>query len=127
LQKRIFYFSVEKLRTMPKPKNSNSGIVYSTDPGFKPDSREETQEETLEPAQQNLRLRLDTRHRSGKAVTLVEYFTGTNDDLEKLGKQLKAYCGTGGSVKDRQIIIQGDQREKIFQWLIKNGYKKTKK
>ena len=112
---------------MPKPKNDKSGIVYSTDPGFVPQSHHETEEQTLEPAQQNLRLRLDTKHRSGKAVTLVEFFTGTNDDLEKLGKQLKTYCGTGGSVKDRQIIIQGDQREKIFQWLIKNDYKKTKK
>lgn len=108
-------------------KNTGSGIVYSTDPGFKPESNEEAEEKTLEPAHQNLRLRLDAKQRSGKAVTLVEYFAGTNDDLEKLGKQLKTYCGTGGSVKDRQIIIQGDQREKVFQWLIKYGYKKTKR
>ena len=60
-------------------------------------------------------------------MTLVENFIGKEEDLEKLGKQLKTFCGTGGSVKEGQIIIQGDQREKIFQWLARNGYKKTKK
>jgi translation initiation factor 1 len=111
---------------MSKKRNNYSGIVYSTDPDFKPDTEEGSQETTLEPAKQNLRLRLDTKHRSGKAVTLVENFFGTEDDLEKIGKQLKTFCGTGGSVKDRQIIIQGDQREKILQWLKKNGYAKSK-
>jgi translation initiation factor 1 len=112
---------------MSKKKNFNTGIVYSTDPDFKAEADNPIEENTLEPAQQNLRLRLDTKHRSGKAVTLVEYFAGTEEDLEKLGKQLKTFCGTGGSVKDGQIIIQGDQREKIYQWLVKNGYKKTRK
>ncbi|HUQ66960.1 MAG TPA: translation initiation factor [Flavitalea sp.] len=112
---------------MSKKKSSYTGIVYSTDPAFKTVDHEKEQQNTIEPAHQNLRIRLDTKHRSGKAVTLVEYFTGKEDDLEKLGKQLKTFCGTGGSVKDGQIIIQGDQREKIFQWLIKNGYNKTKK
>lgn len=112
---------------MSKKKNNYNGIVYSTDPDYKQEQEEVSQENTLEPAQQNLRLRLDTKHRSGKAVTLLEYFVGTDEDLEKLGKQLKTFCGTGGIVKDRQIIIQGDQREKIFQWLLKNGYKKTKR
>lgn len=112
---------------MSKKKNFNSGFVYSTDPAFKPETEGHSEEATLAPAQQNLRLRLDTKHRSGKAVTLVENFVGTEEDLEKLGKQLKTFCGTGGSVKDWQVIIQGDQREKIFQWLTKNGYKRTKK
>ena len=111
---------------MSKKKSNYSGIVYSTDPDYKPEE-EQIREETIDAAQQNLRIRLDTKHRSGKAVTLVEHFIGTEDDLEKLGKQLKTFCGTGGSVKERQIIIQGDQREKIFHWLVKNGYKKTKK
>lgn len=112
---------------MSKRKSSGGGIVYSTDPDYKPidETREEGQ--TLQPAQQKLRLRLDTKHRSGKAVTLVEDFSGTDEDLEKLGKQLKTYCGTGGSVKDGQVIIQGDQREKVLQWLTKNGYKNTKR
>lgn len=114
------------LSFMSKKKSSYNGIVYSTNPEFKTEE-EEIREETIEVALQQLRIRLDTKHRSGKAVTLVEHFSGTEDDLEKLGKQLKTFCGTGGSVKDRQIIIQGDQRDKIFSWLIKNGYKKTKK
>jgi translation initiation factor 1 len=112
---------------MSKKKNFDSGIVYSTDPAFKPETEEHREEKTLEAAQQNLRLRLDTKHRSGKVVTLVENFVGAEEDLEKLGKQLKTFCGTGGSVKDWEVIIQGDQREKIFQWLMKNGYRKTKK
>jgi translation initiation factor 1 len=90
-------------------------------------NEEAEHEATLPPSAQPLKIRLDTKHRSGKAVTLIENFTGTEDDLEKLGKQLKTFCGTGGSVKDRQIIIQGDQREKVFQWLKKNGYNKASK
>ena len=110
---------------MSKKKSNYNGIVYSTDPEFKAEE-EVIRKETIDPAKQNLRIRLDTKHRSGKAVTLVENFVGTEDDLEKLGKQLKSFCGTGGSVKDGQIIIQGDQRQKILQWLQKNGYTKTK-
>ena len=90
---------------MSKKKTSYSGIVYSTDPQFKTEE-EIIREQTIDAAQQNLKIRLDTKHRSGKAVTLVEHFSGSDDDLEKLGKQLKTYCGTGGSVKERQIIIQ---------------------
>jgi translation initiation factor 1 len=110
---------------MSKKKSNYNGIVYSTDPDFKSEE-EELHEQTIEAAQQNIRIRLDTKHRSGKAVTLVDNFIGAEEDLEKLGKQLKTFCGTGGSVKDGQIIIQGDQRQKILQWLLKNGYKKTK-
>ncbi|MEJ7680096.1 MAG: translation initiation factor [Segetibacter sp.] len=89
-------------------------------------SSEEVQE-TLSPIQQKLKVILDKKQRGGKAVTLVENFIGKEEDLEDLGKKLKNFCGTGGSVKDRQIIIQGDQREKVLQWLIKNGYKNSKK
>lgn len=111
---------------MSKKKSTHSGIVYSTNPDFKPQDEEEIHDETADPAKQSLRIRLDTKHRSGKAVTLVENFIGTEDDLEKLGKQLKTFCGTGGSVKDGQVIIQGDQRQKILQWLQKNDYKKSR-
>jgi translation initiation factor 1 len=109
-----------------KNKPDSRGFVYSTDPNF---SFKEEQEnvETLLPAQQKLRVRLDTKHRAGKAVTLIEGFVGSDNDLEELGKKLKNFCGTGGSAKDGEIIIQGDQREKVMQWLAKNGYTNTKK
>ncbi len=102
-------------------------MVYSTDPDFKLPEENTDEEQTLEPAQQKLRIRLDTKHRAGKAVTLVEGFTGTGPDREELGKKLKSYCGTGGSVKDGEIIVQGDNRDKVLQWLLKNGYKQAKR
>lgn len=111
---------------MSKKKLYNkNGIVYSTDTNFKPEERAE--EESLPVHEQLLKVRLDAKHRGGKLVTLIEGFSGTEDDLEKLGKQLKSFCATGGSVKNGEIIIQGDNREKILQWLIKAGYRKTKK
>lgn len=103
------------------------GFVYSTDPNFSFETEEEKTLETLAPAQQKLKVRLDTKNRGGKAVTLVEGFKGTEGDLVELGKKLKNFCGTGGSAKESEIIIQGDQREKVLQWLLKNEYKNTKK
>jgi translation initiation factor 1 len=109
-----------------KKKPDNRGFVYSTDPNF---SFEEQQENimTLPAAEQKFKIRLDTKQRAGKAVTLLEGFIGQEEDLEDLGKKLKGFCGTGGSAKDGEIIVQGDQREKVLQWLLKNGYTKTKK
>jgi translation initiation factor 1 len=109
-----------------KNKPDSRGFVYSTDPAF---SFEQDQEkaDTLLPAQQKLRIRLDTKHRAGKAVTLIEGFIGNEHDLEELGKKIKNFCGTGGSAKDGEIIIQGDQREKTMQWLVKNGYSSAKR
>lgn len=112
---------------MAKKFTSNTnGFVFSTDPNFKLEDDEPIQE-TLPAAQQKLRIRLETKHRGGKAVTLVTGFVGTDADLEDLGKKLKNFCGTGGSAKDAEIIIQGDQRDKVLQWLLKNDYKQTKK
>lgn len=110
-----------------KNKPDTKGFVYSTNPNFSFEQEANEERETLPAAQQKLRIRLDTKHRAGKAVSLIERFIGTNNDLEDLGKKLKNFCGTGGSVKDNEIIIQGDQRDKILQWLLKNGYKQTKK
>lgn len=109
-----------------KQKNDPRGFVYSTDPGFRYEE-ENKPEVSLPPAQQKLKVRLDTKHRAGKAVTLVEGFSGTDEDLQDLGKKLKTFCGTGGSAKDGEIIIQGDQREKVMQWLTKNGFRQVKK
>jgi translation initiation factor 1 len=110
-----------------KNKPDKRGFVYSTDPDFRFEEDKNQEQETLAPRQQKLKLRLDTKQRAGKAVTLVEGFAGKSADLEDLGKKLKTFCGTGGSVKDGQIIIQGDQRDKLVPWLIKNGYTNTKK
>lgn len=104
-----------------KNKGNSGGIVFSTDPDFRP-YEEEEQKETLPPSQQKLKVRLETKHRGGKTVTLVEGFAGKEEDLEALEKKLKTHCGTGGSAKDGEIIIQGDQREKVKAYLIKAGY-----
>jgi len=103
------------------------GLVYSTDPDFKLPEEDGGEQETIEPSQQKLKIRLDTKHRAGKAVTLVEGFMGTTADMEDLGKKLKSFCGTGGSVKEGEIIVQGDNCDKVLQWLQKNGYKQARK
>lgn len=108
-----------------KNKPDKQGFVYSTDPSFSFEQEEEKNAITLPSSQQALRIILDTKHRAGKAVTIVYGFKGTEDDLEQLGKKLKTFCGTGGAIKDGEIIIQGDQRDKILQWLQKNDYKKA--
>jgi translation initiation factor 1 len=110
-----------------KNKTDKLGFVFSTDPNFKFENEEEQNAETLPAKQQKLKIRLDAKHRGGKTVTLVEGFIGKEEDLEELGKKLKNYCGTGGSAKDGEIIIQGDQREKVFQWFQKNGYTNAKR
>ena len=109
-----------------KNKPDNRGFVYSTDPNFKFEE-DQQQESTLPPAQQKLRIWLDAKQRAGKAVTLITGFIGTPEDLEDLGKKLKNACGTGGAAKDGEIIVQGDQRDKVLQWLLKNGYNNSKK
>ncbi len=108
-----------------KNKPDAKGFVYSTDPDFKFE-QEADSTETLPAAQQKLRIQLNTRYRAGKAVTVVTGFTGTDIDMEELGKKLKTYCGTGGSAKDGEIIVQGDQRNKVLQYLQQNGYKLAK-
>jgi len=109
-----------------KNKPDTRGFVYSTDPNFRFEE-EQQNAETLPAAQQRLKVRLETKHRAGKAVTLIEGFIGRDEDLQELGKKLKTSCGTGGSAKDGEIIIQGDQRKKVIQWLLKNGYSNSKK
>ena len=111
---------------MSKKRSIPGGLVYSTDPSFKLD--EITDDiTTLPAAQQNLKIKLDAKQRAGKTVTLIQGFEGKEDDLEELGKKLKSYCGTGGSVKENEIIVQGENRDKIVSWLLKQGFLKTKK
>ena len=109
-----------------KVKPDSKGFVYSTNPDFNFENGPENRD-TLPAAEQRLKIRLDTKHRAGKAVTLIEGFTGKEQDLEELGKKIKTFCGTGGSAKEGEIIVQGDHRDKVLQWLLKNGYSKAKK
>lgn len=102
---------------------SRLGMVYSTNPDFKFEEEEIIEEETLLPKDQKLVVALEKKGRGGKQVTVVNGFIGKEDDLEALGKTLKTKCGVGGSVKDGQILIQGDQREKITTVLASLGYK----
>ncbi len=106
---------------MSNKKNYTGGLVYSTNPIA---LNEETQEEleTLIPSMQRLKVKLDTKQRAGKVVTLVEGFIGKNEDLETLGKMLKTKCGTGGSAKDGIILVQGDYKTKVIQLLQVVGY-----
>lgn len=103
-------------------KGKNNGMVYSTNPDFEVD-KEEDEIETLAPQQQELRVHLDRKNRGGKTATLVKNFIGSESDLNDLGKELKSACGVGGSVKDGEIIIQGEKRDKVMQILEKKGYK----
>ena len=114
------------MKKKTKAASGTDGIVYSTDPAFSLPN-DESSVDTIPSAQQQLKIKLDTKQRAGKAVTLVQGFAGKDEDLQQLGKSLKNFCGTGGSVKDGEIIIQGDHRDKVFQWLSKNGYSRTKK
>ncbi len=98
--------------------SKNNRIVFSTNPDFNDwDDDQEPEAETLPPKQQKLIVSLDKKQRKGKKVTLVKGFVGSNEDLKDLGKTLKSKCGVGGSVKDGEIIIQGDFKEKVKQIL----------
>jgi translation initiation factor 1 len=110
-----------------KNKLYSYGFVYSSNPDFKFEEEQNNEQDTLIPSQQKLRVWLDSKQRAGKIVTLITGFAGTENDLIELGKKLKNYCGTGGSAKNGEILVQGDQREKILQYLLKNGYTQTKK
>lgn len=102
-------------------------VVYSTNPDFKYETDDDDSVvETSPKEKQLLRISLDKRNRGGKAVTLIVGFVGTEDDLKELGKMLKTKCGVGGSVKDGEIIVQGDFRQKILEILQKEGYLKSR-
>ena len=111
---------------MSKNKNISGNIIYSTNPDFEFDYGENIIPETFPPGQQNLKVWLDRKMRKGKTVTLIKGFIGKNENLKILAKQLKTKCGTGGSVKDGEIIIQGDVRDKVLTILLNDGYKAKK-
>lgn len=102
------------------------GVVYSTNPDYEysVDSQEET--DTRPKNQQKLRLNMERAGRGGKTVTLIKGFVGSEEDITALCKLLKQKCGVGGSVKDGEIIIQGDHRQRLIEILKKEGYTQTK-
>ncbi|PLX20157.1 MAG: translation initiation factor [Marinilabiliales bacterium] len=106
-----------------KSRKNRIDIVYSTDPDFKYEFDEQEEQSTLDPEKQKLKVYLDTKaKKKGKQATLISGFVGTESDLKELGKLLKTKCAVGGSVKDGEILIQGDFRDKIVQILSSEGY-----
>lgn len=111
---------------MSKKQQKFQNVVYSTNPNFNYEMEQTDDIQTLPPQQQRLYVSIDRKQRAGKEVTLVEGFVGSDEDLKDLGKLLKSKCGVGGSVKDNEILIQGNFKQKIFELLLKEGYSQTK-
>lgn len=99
------------------------GTVYSTNPGFNYEVENDEETESPPPGRQNLKVLLDRKQRKGKSVTLVTGFIGSGEDLKSLGKKLKSKCGVGGTVKDGEILIQGNFCDKVIEILQNEGYK----
>lgn len=100
--------------------------MYSTNPNFEYETNQVEEEETLPKEKQSLRISLDKRNRGGKSVTLITGFRGKQDSLDEIGKWLKTKCGVGGAVKNGEILIQGDFRQKVLELLQKEGYIKSR-
>jgi translation initiation factor 1 len=112
---------------MSKNNKVRLNVVYSTNPNFQYETESDEETQTLEPNQQKLYVSIDKKQRAGKEVTLIEGFIGTENDLKELGKFLKNKCGVGGTVKDGEIVIQGNFRDKIIELLQKDGYQVKRK
>lgn len=108
---------------MKNDKKGRINIVYSTNADYNYQYESEPEQETLSPEKQNLRVIIDRKQRNGKTVTLVQGFVGSEEDLKELAKLIKNKCGVGGSVKEGEIIIQGELKEKILNILLQNKYR----
>ncbi|MBK9213789.1 MAG: translation initiation factor [Saprospiraceae bacterium] len=111
---------------MAKQKN-RINVVFSTNPDYQYETEEKVEADSIAPGQQKLRIALDKKNRGGKEVTLITGFIGPETELEDLGKMLKNKCGVGGSVKDSEVLLQGDHRDKVVKILLEKGFTQTKK
>jgi len=111
---------------MSKKDKKRINVVYSTNPDYGYETENDTTE-TLENKNQQLKVTIDRKQRKGKSVTLITGFIGDEKDLNTLAKQLKVKCGVGGSVKDQEILIQGEFKDKVYLLLVNMGYSQTKK
>ncbi len=107
-------------------KRKRVGVVYSTNPTYDYTQEEDQECETLPKNQQKLRLSMERAGRGGKTVTIVRGFVGRDDDMQALSKLLKQKCGVGGAVKEGEIIVQGDHRQRLVEILKNEGYTQTK-
>lgn len=112
---------------MSNKNKKRDGIVFSTDPDYSYQDFENEEEESLEPGAQKIRVIIERKGRGGKEVTLLSGFVGSQDDKEDLTKKLKNYCGTGGSAKEGEVMIQGDHRDKVVKYLLEHGYTNTRR
>lgn len=104
-------------------KNRPSGVMYSTNPDYVYQHNNVPEEETRPPKEQDLRVMLDKKLKGNKKATLVTGFKGKESDLADLAKKLKNLCAAGGTSGEGEILVQGDFRQKIMDYLLKNGYK----
>lgn len=102
------------------------GVVYSTNPEFSFEKKEEGTAANLPPEKQDLRVRLDKKQRKGKSVTLITGFQGSDGALQELARWLKTKLGVGGSAKEGEIIIQGEFVVRVMELLQQSGYKVKK-
>lgn len=107
---------------MPNDWKDRLGVVFSTSDNYDYHYDEENEAETLKPKDQNLKVFIDRKQRKGKVVTVVTGFIGADEDLKDLGKTLKSKCGTGGSAKEGEILIQGENKQKVHDLLQSLGY-----
>ncbi len=122
-----FVFLKPYIQTMSKKNKKRINVVYSTNPDFEFEEEQHEEQETKSPNQQLLYVSLDRKNRGGKEVSLVEGFIGLDNDLKDLAKRLKSKCGVGGSVKNGEIIIQGNFVKKVIGLLSDLGYRVKQK
>lgn len=121
----IFEVTFKENHIMSNKNKKRVGMVYSTNPSYEfEDNNFETK--TILPEKQNILVRISTQGRAGKKATLIQRFQGSNSDLENLSKELKKHCSVGGTVKNNEIIIQGDFCDKVVSFLLSKGYKAKK-